>query len=60
LFISFKDKNGTWQKVKNMGNTINSAGYEFCPFVSSDEKYLFFSRDGDIFWIDSSAINLLK
>jgi len=60
LFISFKDKNGIWQKAKNMGSTINSAGYEFCPFVSSDGKHLFFSRDGNIFWIEASAINLLK
>lgn len=60
LFISFKDKNGNWQSSKNMGKRINSEGYEFCPFVSKDGKYLFFSRDGNIFWIDATVIDSLR
>ena len=60
LYISFKNKNGEWQKAKNMGNTVNSEGYEFCPFVTRDKKYLFFSRDGEIFWVKADVINSLK
>lgn len=60
LFISFKDKNGKWQKAKNMGKAINTDAYEFCPFVSSDGKYLFFSRSGDIYWISADVINTLR
>ncbi|MCF2446559.1 hypothetical protein L0657_21560 [Dyadobacter sp. CY345] len=60
LFISLKDKNGNWQESTNMGKAVNSEGYEFCPFVSSDGKYLFFSRDGDIFWIDAKVINAFR
>ncbi|RRB02553.1 TolB family protein [Larkinella rosea] len=60
LFISFKDAKGGWQKAKNMGKTVNTDQYEFCPFVSSDGKYLFFSRDGDLFWISSEVINALR
>ncbi|MFD2571031.1 hypothetical protein ACFSUS_10330 [Spirosoma soli] len=60
LYISFKDDKGHWQKAKNMGEAINTDKYEFCPFVSSDGKYLLFSRDGDIFWISAEVINKLK
>lgn len=60
LFISFKDAKGAWQKAKNMGKAVNTDQYEFCPFVSSDGKYLFFSRDGDIFWISAEVIKALR
>jgi hypothetical protein len=60
LFVSFKDAKGEWTKAKNMGKTVNTQGYEFCPFVTGDGKYLFFSRDGDIYWIDAKVIDKLK
>jgi Tol biopolymer transport system component len=60
LFISFKDNTGQWGKAKNMGNAINTPGYEFCPFVTADGKYLFFSRDGDIYWVDAKVIDELR
>lgn len=60
LYISFKSKTGEWQKAKNMGSAINSGAYEFCPFVTSDGKYLFFSRSGDIFWVSAEAIDKLR
>ncbi|MBD2705204.1 PD40 domain-containing protein [Spirosoma sp. BT702] len=60
LYISFKSKTDEWQPAKNMGNVVNSEGYEFCPFVTSDGKYLFFSRSGDIFWVKTEVINTLR
>jgi Tol biopolymer transport system component len=60
LFISFKDEKGQWQKAKNMGKEINTDQYEFCPFVSGDGKYLFFSRSGDIYWVSADIINTLR
>jgi Tol biopolymer transport system component len=60
LYISFKDANGEWTKSVSMGNDINTTGYEFCPFVTADGKYLFFSRDGDIYWVDAKVIDGLR
>ncbi|WP_128548843.1 PD40 domain-containing protein [Larkinella soli] len=60
LWISFKDKNGAWQPAKNMGSAINTPGYDFCPFVTADGKYLFLSRDGDIYWVSAQIIQTLK
>ena len=45
LYISFMKDNGTWAQAKNMGEKINSDGWEFCPTVSPDKKYLFFTSD---------------
>jgi len=45
LYISKRDANGNWTKAKNLGNKINSKGLDYCPFVSFDKKYLFFTSD---------------
>ncbi len=42
LFISFK-VNGEWSKAINLGEKINSSGKDYCPWVSRDGKYLFFT-----------------
>ena len=60
LWISFQDGQGAWLPAKNMGSVINTPGYEFCPFVSADGRYLFFSRDGDIYWLSAQVIQDLK
>ena len=56
LYISFKDRNGEWGVSKNMGPDVNSDGYEYCPFVTADGKYLFFTRKNDIYWVDAKVI----
>jgi Tol biopolymer transport system component len=60
LYISFKSPTGEWQKAKSLGNIINTGAYEFCPFVTSDGKYFFFSRDGDIYWVEAKFLTALK
>lgn len=60
LYISFKTQKGTWTKAKNMGSKINTEEHEFCPFVSQDGKYLFFTRNGKIYWVSTKIIENLK
>ncbi|RYZ68694.1 MAG: hypothetical protein EOP09_09100 [Proteobacteria bacterium] len=43
LYISFQKK-GKWTTPKNLGSPINSHLAEFCPFVHTKEKRLYFSR----------------
>lgn len=61
LYISFKKEDGTWAKLKNMGNKINSTGSDYCPMLSPDGKYFFFTRtdtgNGDIYWVDAKIIH---
>jgi hypothetical protein len=46
LYYTMKDKAGLWIKPKNLGATINSAGFEISPFLSADKKRLYFASDG--------------
>jgi hypothetical protein len=49
LFISFKKKDGAWTRAENMGDKINSNRSEFCPTVSPDGKYFFFTSNRSIY-----------
>lgn len=64
LYISFRKRDGSWTKAKNMGPDINSSDRDYCPSVSRDGKYFFFcSRKygtEDIFWVDAQIIENLK
>ncbi|WP_044208882.1 OmpA family protein [Flammeovirga sp. OC4] len=46
IYVSFKDKEGRWSAPQNLGNTINTLGKETSPFLSSDEKTLYFASTG--------------
>jgi Tol biopolymer transport system component len=44
LYISYR-KDDQWTKAKNLEAKINSKDRDYCPLVSPDGKYLFFSSD---------------
>ena len=65
LYISFRDKNGTWCPAVNMGSAVNTSAHEYCPSVSPGGKYFFFSstrlgNKDDVYWMDAAIINQLK
>jgi hypothetical protein len=64
LYISFRSSDDVWTPLKNMGDAVNTDAREFCPMVTPDGKYLFFSSkrrgDGDIFWVDADIIETLR
>jgi hypothetical protein len=64
LYVSFADGQSGWTAPKNLGPTINTSGGETGPYLSPDQKYLFFSRcdaskgdseDEDIYWVSVEA-----
>lgn len=68
LYISFRDENGTWSPLKNMGPPINTENNENCPSFSPDGKY-FFYMSADVkskpartstYWVDSKIVHALK
>ena len=70
LYVSFRGANGAFGEPINLGSTINTADTEFCPMVTPDGRYLFFSRryggntwqtttNADIFWVDVAAVSRL-
>jgi hypothetical protein len=46
LYISYKKADGTWTNSKSLGSKINlpNTSWEYGPFVTRDNKFLFFSR----------------
>jgi hypothetical protein len=59
LFVSFRKNDNSWTTPQNLGKVINDpAEVRWGPFVSSDKKYLFYSRtskpdnsDACTYWI---------
>jgi WD40-like Beta Propeller Repeat len=71
LYVSFRQADSSWGPPINLGPVINTADTEFCPMVTPDGRYLFFSRmygggtwetttDADVFWVDIGVVERLK
>ncbi len=43
LYISFRQADGTWQEARNMGPDVNSDRLDYCPLVTPDGRFLFFT-----------------
>ena len=54
LYISYRRGDGSWTQAKNTG--ISGSLPKFSP----DGTYFFFSRGGDIYWVDAKVIEKLK
>lgn len=46
IYVSLKDSLDQWSEPLNLGNTINTDGFEISPFLSEDGKRLYFSSNG--------------
>lgn len=61
LWISFRQNDGSWTRAHNMGEVFEGA---LCPYVSPDQKYIFFLKMGqgsnDIWWVDAGFIEELR
>ena len=68
IYISFKQKDGTWSNGINLGDKINTNAWEASASITPDGKYFFFSRNVgsddfenvDIFWVDAKIIETLR
>lgn len=48
LYISY-NQNGTWSEPQNLGDSINSNGWEFGAKLSPDGRYLFFTSNRNFY-----------
>lgn len=74
LYVSFRGPDGGWSKPVNLGAEVNSDELDYCPMLTPDGKYLFFSRrrsdppgsgwpgviSGDVYWVDAAMIERLR
>jgi hypothetical protein len=60
IYISYKKADGSWTNPKNLGEKINNAGDDVDADITSDGKYMTYSRNGDLYWVSASFIDSLK
>jgi len=66
LYISYRQKDGSWGPAINMGDKVNSDKAEFYASVTPDGKYILFNRgmddkdNIDIYWVDAQIIETLR
>jgi Tol biopolymer transport system component len=67
LYVYFPKEDGSWTEAFNLGEGVNSAGFEARPCVTPDGKYLFFTSNREeieggegIYWVDTKVIEQLK
>ena len=60
LYVTFARPGGTWSAPVNLGPGVNTESVESSPTLSTDGRFLFFSRHDDIWWVDSSIIEALR
>lgn len=71
---SFRGPDGGWSEPVNLGAEVNSDELDYCPMLTPDGRYLFFSRrrsdppgsgwpgviSGDVYWVDAAMIERLR
>lgn len=64
IYITFREKDGSWTSPRNMGSKVNTSYQEYIPYVTPDGKYFFFttnkSGNRDIYWVDVKIIDQFK
>jgi hypothetical protein len=65
LYISYRQKDGSWGPSMNLGDTINTSISESGATVTPDGKYLFFNRYSNdekagMYWVDAQIIETLR
>jgi len=41
----------------NLGEEVNGPGVEFCASVSPDGKYIFYTKNRDIYWVSTEILH---
>ncbi len=60
LYISFREADGSWGQGVNMGEEINSEEADYCPMVSPDGKYFYYTQGDDVLWVDAGIIDTYR
>ncbi|NOT74911.1 MAG: hypothetical protein HOP08_08270 [Cyclobacteriaceae bacterium] len=56
LYFSKRINKSKWSSAGNLGKRFNTPTYEYCPYLSPDNKYFFYSSEYDVKWINSDYL----
>lgn len=60
LYVVFQNTDGSWTAPAGLGDAVNTSVNESSPTLSADGRFLFFSRNEDIWWVDASVIETAR
>ncbi len=60
LYISFKNDDATWSEPTWLNSKINTDKAETNAYVTPDGKYMFFTRNFDIYWVAADFIEEIR
>jgi len=56
LYMAIKGSDGRWQNGVSMGPRFNTPTYEYCSYLTADQRYFFFSSRRDVKWARAEAL----
>lgn len=67
LYVSSKDADGNWSEPKNLGEAVNTEGFEVIAHFSPDGKQLLFTRrqgitaaePSKVYWVSAEILKIL-
>lgn len=57
LYVSFRNENGTYGELKNLGPNVNTSGNENGPFLAADGRTLYWSSSTDTYGSDDIFVS---
>jgi hypothetical protein len=60
IYVSFRNKDSSWATPIKLGSAINATSNQYCAEISPDGKYLFFTKNEDLWWVDAKVVTDLK
>lgn len=56
LYYSFSDQKNNWTQPQRLGDQINTTRQDFAPSLSGDGKFIFYSNNGKLKWVNSEIL----
>ena len=60
LYVTFRLEDGSWSRAISLGKRVNTPGIEFCPSVTRDGRFLFYTSNEDIYWVDAAVLDIAR
>jgi len=60
LYVSYLLRDDSWSRALNLGETVNTHQFDYCPVVSPDGRYFFYSSAGQVYWMDAGFIEEMR
>jgi len=60
LYATFRQDDGSWSRAVSLGERINTPDIEFCPSVTRDGRFLLYTSNEDIYWVDAAVIEIAR